>query len=101
MFNKERSMPEVRDELLVREITRAELKELVDEWVAAGGKIKQCKPADAYSFHMAPLPTERTFNGKVRMRRSLRNSLVGTGPAKVATPRATKTKSKSKNKKRK
>ena len=45
-------MAQVRDELLGREITREELKALVDEWVAKGGKIKQCPPAKAYSYNI-------------------------------------------------
>lgn len=84
-------MAAVRDELLAREITRAELQVLVDEWVAAGGKIKQCKPADAYSFHSSPIgPSLQNKDGLVQMRKNLRSW--------VKTVKKAKAKSKGKKK---
>jgi hypothetical protein len=81
-------MAAVRDELLAREITREELKALVDEWVAAGGKIKQCKPADAYSFHTSPIgPSLQNKDGLVQMRKSLR-SWIDTGKKTVKSAKA-------------
>jgi hypothetical protein len=57
----------VNKELLApKEITRAELKALVDEWVADGGKIKQIPPGVALNFRSAeaennPAQTKRRF----------------------------------------
>lgn len=85
-------MAAVRDELLAREITREELKVLVDEWVAAGGKIKQCKPADAYSFHTSPIgPSLQNKDGLVQMRKSLR-SWIETGNKTVKKAKGKKKK---------
>lgn len=39
-----------KDLLAPKEITSKELKELVDEWVANGGVIKQCAPGVALNF---------------------------------------------------
>lgn len=78
-------MAMVRDELLAKEITREELKALVDEWVANGGKIKQCLPADAYSFNLsATAGYQQTSDGLLRVRKSLRGWLVKDRPRKVS-----------------
>lgn len=85
-------MAAVRDELLAREITRAELKATVDEWVAAGGKIKQCKPADAYSFYSSSIcPSLQNKNGLVQIRKSLR-SWIDTGNKTVKNAKGKKKK---------
>ena len=39
-----------KDLLAPKEITRQELKDLVDEWVAEGHTIKQCAPGVALNF---------------------------------------------------
>lgn len=69
-------MAAVRDELLTREITREELKVLVDEFVANGGTIKQYKEEKAYSY-LAPLNVgQRNAAGQVQARKSLRSWLI-------------------------
>jgi len=93
---------QVRDELLAnKEITREELKAMVDEWVADGGKIKQIKPHDAYSFGPALLPPPKGpgmpqeakghgmswKQGSVSLRKSL-NTWVTNGPKKKAKTKA-------------
>lgn len=84
---------QVRDELLAnKEITREELKAMVDEWVANGGTIKQIKPHDAYSFGPALLPPPKGHGmswkqGSVSLRKSL-NTWVTNGPKKKAKKKA-------------
>jgi hypothetical protein len=45
-----------KDLLAPKEITRAELKALVDEFVANGGKITQCPEGVALNFRTAETP---------------------------------------------
>lgn len=42
--------------LAPKEITRAELKAMVDEWVADGNKITMCAPGVALNFRTAETP---------------------------------------------
>ena len=55
-----------KDLLAPKEITRAELKALVDEWTEKGGKITQCPPGVALNFRSAelennPVQSKRRF----------------------------------------
>lgn len=45
-----------KDLLAPKEITRAELKELVDEWVAKGNKITMCAEGVALNFRTPETP---------------------------------------------
>lgn len=45
-----------KDLLAPKEITRAELKELVDEWEKNGGKITQCAEGVALNFRTPETP---------------------------------------------
>lgn len=45
-----------KDLLAPKEITRTELKELVDEWVANGGVITECAPGVALNFRTSEVP---------------------------------------------
>lgn len=72
--------------LAPKEITRIELAELVDEWVAAGNTITQCAPGVALNFRTAETP-------KVPRPKSVKKLVK---KAKDAKPKPTK-----KNKKRK
>jgi len=45
-----------KDLLAPKEITRLELKAMVDEWVANGGVITQCAPGVALNFRSAETP---------------------------------------------
>lgn len=45
-----------KDLLAPKEISRQELKDLVDEWVAAGNTITQCAPGVALNFRTAEVP---------------------------------------------
>lgn len=51
-----------KDLLAPKEITRMELKELVDQWVANGGKITQCPPGVALNFRSAELENNPAQN---------------------------------------
>lgn len=42
--------------LAPKEITRVELKELVEEWIAEGNKITMCAPGVALNFRTAEIP---------------------------------------------
>jgi hypothetical protein len=88
---------QVRDELLAnKEITREELKALVDEWVLNGGKIKQIKPHDAYSF--APPSAQPSMSskglpwkpGNLSARKSIKTWITNGPPKKTAKIKATK-----------
>lgn len=46
-------MAQVKDELLVREITSKELQVLVDEYLANGGVITICPPGKALNYRTA------------------------------------------------
>lgn len=43
--------------LIQRELTSKEIRELVDEWVAAGNKITICPPGVALNFRGGPMDT--------------------------------------------
>jgi hypothetical protein len=45
-----------KDLLAPKEITRKELSDMVDEWVAAGNTITQCAPGVALNFRTAETP---------------------------------------------
>ena len=45
-----------KDLLTPKEITREELRAMVDEWVAAGNKITQCAEGVALNFRTAETP---------------------------------------------
>lgn len=45
-----------KDLLAPKEITRVELKAMVDEWVAAGNRITMCDPGVALNFRTAEIP---------------------------------------------
>jgi hypothetical protein len=53
MRGKREIMAQVKDELLVREITSKELQVLVDEYLANGGVITICPPGSALNFRSA------------------------------------------------
>jgi hypothetical protein len=68
-------MAQVRDELLTKEMTSAELKVLVDEWMAAGGVITQCAPGVALNFRVQlgqpnDTPSHRRSPRRPQIRRS-------------------------------
>lgn len=49
-------MSSSKELLAPKEITRKELADMVDEWVAAGNKITMCAPGVALNFRTAETP---------------------------------------------
>jgi hypothetical protein len=86
---------QVRDELLAnKEITREELAAMVDEWVLNGGKIKQIRPHDAYSFGPPALPQPKKGStpwkaGSMSIRKSL-SSWITNDPKRTPKVKAKK-----------
>ncbi len=67
-----------KDLLAPKEITRDELKSLVDEWEAAGNKIKQIAPGVALNF--------RSKEGDVSLPKNPRRAAAGSKARRSAKP---------------
>ena len=69
--------------LAPKEITRVELRQLVDEWVAAGNKITMCPPGVALNFRTAEVP-------KVRRPKTMKKPAPKTKPVAIPTKKKKK-----------
>jgi hypothetical protein len=59
-------MTPVKDEMLLSPLTAKEVRDLVDEWVAAGGVITQCKPGSALNFRSQGIIEDGGASPKLR-----------------------------------
>ena len=71
-----------KDLLAPKEITRTELKAMVDEWVQNGGVITECEPGVALNFRSAEIPRVTRPTSVKRLIKAKKPTKKGKGKGK-------------------